>query len=242
MTFDDQKPGTSGLHSDRMSIVEVSVKKDCHFVLVTVAFVTYLEVTGNLNRVAFVASDKKELEKNPAQLKKYILRKLGKVQDEVRAVIENTELDAFISTPVRYRHPWELLWGNISKGGVCVAGDALHPMTPDIGQGGCAALEDGVVLARCLGEALLKNRRQEIRDKDEERKEECKRIEMGLRNYASKRKWRSIDLIITSYVFYLIQEIDGKVMSFLRNKFFSPILPWLLLKKADFDCGKLKSP
>ncbi|PRQ24989.1 putative 6-hydroxynicotinate 3-monooxygenase [Rosa chinensis] len=185
-------------------------------------------------------STEKELEKNPAQLKKYILRKLGKVQDEVRAVIENTELDAFISTPVRYRHPWELLWGNISKGGVCVAGDALHPMTPDIGQGGCAALEDGVVLARCLGEALLKNRRQEIRDKDEERKEECKRIEMGLRNYASKRKWRSIDLIITSYVFYLIQEIDGKVMSFLRNKFFSPILPWLLLKKADFDCWGLE--
>ncbi|XP_062024697.1 monooxygenase 3-like [Rosa rugosa] len=188
------------------------------------------------------SSQEKELEKNPAQLKKYILPKLGKVQDEIRAVIENTELDAFVSSPVRYRHPWELLWGNISKGGVCVAGDALHPMTPDIGQGGCAALEDGVVLARCLGEALLKNWRQEIRDKDEERKEECKRIEMGLRNYASERKWRSIDLIITSYVFYLIQEIDGKIISFLRNKFFSPILPGLLLKKADFDCGKLKSP
>ncbi|CAL2279704.1 unnamed protein product [Prunus armeniaca] len=78
---------------------------------------------------------------------------------QVRAVIENTELDAFISSPLRYRHPWELLWGNISKGNVCVAGDALHPMTPDIGQGSCSALEDGVVLARCLGEALLKSSR-----------------------------------------------------------------------------------
>lgn len=109
--------------------------------------------------IVYTSCLEKQLEKSPAQLKQYILSKLGKVQDEVRAVIENTELDAFTSSPLRYGHPWELLWGNISKVNVCVAGDALHPMTPDIGQGGCAALEDGVVLARCLGEALLKNRR-----------------------------------------------------------------------------------
>jgi 2-polyprenyl-6-methoxyphenol hydroxylase-like FAD-dependent oxidoreductase len=31
---------------------------------------------------------------------------------------------------------------------VTVCGDALHPMTPNLGQGGCSALEDAVVLAR----------------------------------------------------------------------------------------------
>ncbi|XP_004290734.1 PREDICTED: zeaxanthin epoxidase, chloroplastic-like [Fragaria vesca subsp. vesca] len=187
------------------------------------------------------SSQERELEKNPVQLKQYMLTKLGKVPDEVRAVMENTVLDAFISSPLRYRHPWEILWGNISKGNVCVAGDALHPMTPDLGQGGCAALEDGVVLARCLGEALLKNRRQEIRNESEEGKDEYKRIEIGLNKYASERKWRSFDLISTAYVVGSIQEADGKIMTFLRDKFFSPILAGLLLKKADYDCGNLRS-
>lgn len=29
-------------------------------------------------------------------------------------------------------------------------GDAAHPMTPDLGQGACQAIEDAVVLAGCL--------------------------------------------------------------------------------------------
>ena len=31
-------------------------------------------------------------------------------------------------------------------------GDAAHPMTPNLGQGACQAIEDAVVLARCLDE------------------------------------------------------------------------------------------
>ncbi|KAM5562584.1 monooxygenase 3-like [Rosa sericea] len=190
----------------------------------------------------YPSSQEEKLNKNPAQLKQYMLNKLGKVSDEVRAVVENTDLDAFRSSPVTYRHPWELLWGNISKGNVCVAGDALHPMVPDIGQGGCAAIEDGVVLARCLGEALLKNQEQDNKDKGEEGKEKYKRIEMGLNKYASERKWRSIDLTSIANVVSYIQEADGKIIAFLRGKFFAPILTRLLFKKADYDCGKLRSP
>lgn len=183
----------------------------------------------------------KELEGNPAKMKEYVMGKLGKVPEQVRHVIERTETNAFLSYPLRYRHPWEVLSGNISKGNVCVAGDALHPMTPDLGQGGCAALEDGVVLARCLGEALLKSKGQEGQVISEE-KEEYMNIEMGLKKYASERRWRSFDLIATAYGVGFIQESDGKVISFLRDKFFAPILAGLLLKKADFDCGKLSIP
>ncbi|KAM1382704.1 hypothetical protein ACFX2F_035138 [Malus domestica] len=188
-------------------------------------------------------SQEKELEENPGQLKQYMLSKLGKIPDKVKAVVENTELDAFVSSPLRYRRPWEILWGNISKGNVCVAGDALHPMTPDIGQGGCAALEDGVVLARCLGEALLKSSRHETKDKaGEEGKEEYERIETGLKKYATERRWRSFDLISTALVVGFFQESDGKIMNFLRDKYLAPILAGLLLKKSDFDCGKLSIP
>ncbi|GFY89841.1 FAD/NAD(P)-binding oxidoreductase family protein [Actinidia rufa] len=99
----------------------------------------------------------KEVEENPVKMKEFAPSKLGNVPEQVKAVVEITELDSIICSPLRFRHPWELLWGNISKGSVCVAGDVLHSMTPGIGQGGCAALEGGGVLAQCLGKLLRKN-------------------------------------------------------------------------------------
>ncbi|KAF5449006.1 hypothetical protein F2P56_029495 [Juglans regia] len=188
------------------------------------------------------SSQDKEIEDNPARMKQFVLGKLEKVPDEIRNVIENTELDGMTSSALRYRHPWELFWGNVSKGNVCVAGDALHPMTPDLGQGGCSALEDGVVLARCLGQALLKKPSGDQRKDKTERErdhDEYKRIELGLKKYAKERKWRSINLITTAYIIGYIQDGSGKARSFLRDKILARFLAGLLLKRADFDCGKL---
>jgi 2-polyprenyl-6-methoxyphenol hydroxylase-like FAD-dependent oxidoreductase len=112
-----------------------------------------------------------------------------------------------------------------------VAGDALHPMTPNIGQGGCVALE----VARCLAEVFLK---EPSGEKLAER-EEYKRIEMGLKKYDKERRWRSIELITTSYIVGFIQQSDGKVMTFLRDKLLAVLLAGLLVKKSCFDCGKL---
>ncbi|EEF41135.1 monoxygenase, putative [Ricinus communis] len=79
---------------------------------------------------------------------------LDKMKETVLSKLENG-VNPLLKTVIEtLKYPLELLWGNISKGNVCVAGDALHPMTPDIGQGGCSSLEDGLVLARCLAEAL----------------------------------------------------------------------------------------
>ncbi|KAF3434760.1 hypothetical protein FNV43_RR21845 [Rhamnella rubrinervis] len=139
--------------------------------------------------------------------------------EKVRSVIENTKLEAFSSSPLRYRPSLELLSGNINKGDVCVTGDALHPMAPDIGQGGCYAFEDSVVLARCLGDALLEMNQNSI-----ETREEYKKIEMGLKKYAKERRRRSFDLTSTANVVGSIQKSHGKVISFLREKFSASIL------------------
>ncbi|CAK9316001.1 unnamed protein product [Citrullus colocynthis] len=175
-----------------------------------------------------------EIEENPLRLKQHILSKLGKVPDGIRAVVEDTEVDSFVSLPLRYRHPWDLVWNNFCRGNVSIAGDALHSMTPDLGQGGCSALEDGVILARCLAEAIWRNPKEEV-----DEKEEYKRIEKGLEKYAKERRWRSIKLITASYVVGAIQESKGQVMNYLRDNIFADFLVGLLMKISDFDCGTI---
>lgn len=177
----------------------------------------------------------KEMGDDPAQMKQFVLSKLGKVPDQVKAVVENTHLQSIISSPLVFRYPWEVLWGNICKGNACLVGDALHPMTPDLGQGGCCALEDAVVLARCLGTALMKKSVEGAKEEEQDHGV----IESGLKKYAKERKWRGFDLISTGYVMGYIQEGNMGVMRFLRDKFLASFLAGLLLKKADFDCGKL---
>ncbi|KAK7838698.1 monooxygenase 3 [Quercus suber] len=74
-------------------------------------------------------------------------------------------------------------------------------MTPNIGQGACSALEDGIVLARCLARALLtKEQSGESKEKVDSESEQFKKIEMRLKNYAKERRWRRIVLITTTYV------------------------------------------
>ncbi|KDO68119.1 hypothetical protein CISIN_1g015331mg [Citrus sinensis] len=177
----------------------------------------------------------KELEGNPDKTKQFVLSKCHDLPEQVKAIVENTPLDSILVSPLRYRYPWEVLWGNISKGNVCVAGDAFHPMTPDIGQGGCAALEDGIILARCIAEASTEKPSGVTKDKAGEDKEEFKRNEIGLKRYATERRWRSCELISMAY----IVGYDGKIINFLRDKIFSVLLGRLMMKILEFDCGKL---
>jgi 2-polyprenyl-6-methoxyphenol hydroxylase-like FAD-dependent oxidoreductase len=46
-----------------------------------------------------------------------------------------------------YDRPPVSKWG---EGSLTLLGDAAHPMTPNLGQGGCMAIEDAMVLASCL--------------------------------------------------------------------------------------------
>ncbi|XP_028799244.1 monooxygenase 2-like [Neltuma alba] len=184
----------------------------------------------------------KKLQEDPAKMKQFVLEKLKNIPSEARNFIENTDLDDILSSPLRYRHPWELVFGNINKSNVCVAGDAFHPMTPDLGQGGCCALEDGVVLARCLGEVFCTKSGGDNRNKNGEQEEEqYKRIEASLKKYADERRWRSANIIFAAYMSGIIQQGKSKLVSFCRDKFLAAYLAGFLLKAADFDCGKLSS-
>ncbi|KAD2804593.1 hypothetical protein R6Q59_029951 [Mikania micrantha] len=179
-----------------------------------------------------IPSYEEDWQVNPTKMKQFVLSTINKMSQKAQDVVEKTSLSSISYSPLKFRLPWNVLFGNIVKDNVCVAGDALHPMTPDIGQGGCSSLEDAVVLGRCLGEALLKKAND---DEDDE----FERIKKGLENYGKQRRWRSFRLVSVSYCVGHMQESKGKLISFLRKVWFSNYTSNAFLKMADFDCGNL---
>jgi 2-polyprenyl-6-methoxyphenol hydroxylase-like FAD-dependent oxidoreductase len=75
-----------------------------------------------------------------------LLGRLAGWHDPIRSFIERTPAPAIVRNDILDRPPI----GRWVYGRVALLGDAAHPMTPNMGQGGCQAVEDAVVLARCL--------------------------------------------------------------------------------------------
>ena len=97
----------------------------------------------------------------------------------------------------------------------------------DLAQGACIALEDAVVLARCLGDAMA-------RDGDG-----TETIEAALRRYAGIRRWRSAQVIAASYMVGRVQQSDHAVVRFARDRLLFGMLAKGLLIMPDYDCGTL---
>ena len=64
----------------------------------------------------------------------------------VLELIEGTPKTSILKTRALDREPVKN-WGS---GRMTLLGDAIHPTTPNLGQGGCLAMEDALVLARCF--------------------------------------------------------------------------------------------
>uniref|UniRef100_A0A0D9Z286 FAD-binding domain-containing protein n=1 Tax=Oryza glumipatula TaxID=40148 RepID=A0A0D9Z286_9ORYZ len=166
------------------------------------------------NYTWYPSPDDGDAEESVAKMRSYVLAKAAR-----------------IPAPLRFRSPLALVRGSISRGNVCVAGDAFHPTTPELGQGGCAALEDGVVLARRLSEAFLAD--------GAEHDPGYEAVTAALEKYAEERRWRGIRLITAAYVVGFIQQSTNPVIKFLREKFLSGLLAKTMIAMADYDCGKL---
>jgi 2-polyprenyl-6-methoxyphenol hydroxylase-like FAD-dependent oxidoreductase len=61
-------------------------------------------------------------------------------------LIEATPPTSILTTTACDRHA-NKMWG---RGRMTLLGDAIHPTTPNLGQGGCLAMEDAMLLARCF--------------------------------------------------------------------------------------------
>ncbi|CAI5513773.1 unnamed protein product [Closterium sp. Naga37s-1] len=139
-------------------------------------------------------------------------------------------------------------WG---RGAVTLAGDAAHPMTPNLGQGACTALEDAVILARCLWEASEPDERhgkgsggvEEGEDgaSVRRRRVESEKVCGALREYERLRGRRVAQLTVRSFGIGWLLQLPQEAVCFARDKVVLPHLfsPSHFLDHALFDCGKL---
>eukprot|EP01018_Ginkgo_biloba_P029757 Gb_17954 [translate_table: standard] len=148
-------------------------------------------------------------------------------------MVQRSGSDTLNMLSLRLRWPWRMFFGTrLWKGTVTAAGDAMHPMIPDLGQGGCASLEDAVVLGRCLAEAL---KRRVERDE-----EEAERIEEALKKYVEERRWRWAWLMGKACFTGFVQQGSWAIVRLLRDKIFLRLRSSeIYFSHAEVDCGGL---
>jgi 2-polyprenyl-6-methoxyphenol hydroxylase-like FAD-dependent oxidoreductase len=133
-------------------------------------------------------------EQDPAGERKSRLSRLFQGwREPIEALIEATDEEAILRNDIFDRKPVRH-WGT---GRVTLLGDAAHPPTPNLGQGACQALEDALVLARCLRE-----QREPV---------------MALRAYEARRMKRSATIIEQSSLVGRIGQWDYPLLCSLRD-------------------------
>jgi salicylate hydroxylase len=96
---------------------------------------------------------------------------------DARALID--ACDSVLKTAMYERDPLPT-W---VAGGVALLGDACHPMLPFMAQGACTAIEDAVILARCVSESGVEPAAA-LRRYEHLRKERTARIQLASRGNA----------------------------------------------------------
>ncbi|HYL84941.1 MAG TPA: FAD-dependent monooxygenase [Candidatus Angelobacter sp.] len=129
----------------------------------------------------------------PGQAKQNLLRLFRGWHDPVEALIQATDESAILRNDIYDRDPLPR-W---SENRVTLLGDAAHPMTPNLGQGGCQAIEDAVVLAACLANSH--------------------QVDSALRRYQDRRIPRTSAIVLQSRRIGEIGQWENLLLCFLRN-------------------------
>jgi len=140
------------------------------------------------------------------------------------AIIESTPPGAVLRTSIGDRVPRAL--GNWGRGRVTLVGDAAHPMTPNLGQGGAAAMEDALVLGARLAAAV---------DGGEQAKGGG--LPQALRTYEKERGARVAYLTVKSGIFGLLLQIPFAPVTFVRDNLALPLVfkPRSFLSHTKFE-------
>ena len=107
-----------------------------------------------------------------------------------------------------------------TEGCVTLLGDAIHPLTPNLGQGGCLAIEDAAVLARCL--------KQFVSNAQNENRSEA--IRTALRHFESLRYSRSATVARFSRLYGVVGQWENQTAVRMRGWLHS-IVPAALVQR-----------
>ncbi|XP_040382094.1 monooxygenase 2-like [Oryza brachyantha] len=170
---------------------------------------------------------------DPAALKREALDLVRGWPEDLVAVMRDTPEDAVVRTPLVDRWLWPGLAPAASRGGVVLAGDAWHPMTPNLGQGACCALEDAVVLARRLAAAAGAAGSAAGASYGE-----------AMREYERERWWRVFPLTARAGLVGALVQWGNPAVCAARDGVVIPRLVRLgpFLEHTNFDCGLLEPP
>jgi len=147
------------------------------------------------NRVYWYATDNvpEGQREPPLETKAGLTRLFADWHEPIPELIRSTGEDAILRNDIYDRDPA----GRWGSGRVTLLGDAAHPMTPNLGQGACQAIEDALVLAcRLAGGG---------------------NVETSLRQYESERKARTGFIVKASRRVGELFQIESRPFCELRN-------------------------
>ena len=146
---------------------------------------------------------------DPPQVEKsLLLRVFSDWHDPIPELVAATPPDAIIRTCL-YDRPAP---ARSSVGRIALAGDAAHPMLPNLGQGACQAIEDAVV----LGEELA-----------------APDVVAALRRYDARRAVHTADVVKASRQMSRVAHLRSPVAAWLRNALLRASPPSAALRRMD---------
>jgi 2-polyprenyl-6-methoxyphenol hydroxylase-like FAD-dependent oxidoreductase len=141
--------------------------------------------------------------------KPHLLRHYREWPAPIPAVIAATEASRILRADSSDRPPVRR-WG---EGRVTLLGDAAHPMTFNLGQGACQAIEDSVVLGKCLGQAGD--------------------LAAALRDYEARRFARTAAMVVNSRHLGRLGRLEHPVLCRLRDRLIGITYQGLGLKQHE---------
>jgi 2-polyprenyl-6-methoxyphenol hydroxylase-like FAD-dependent oxidoreductase len=141
----------------------------------------------------FAVDDAPEGGKDQGGARQHLLRLFEGWHDPIRSLLEATPEESILRTDIQDRDPVRV-WG---EGRVTLLGDAAHPMTPNMGQGACQAVEDAVVLADEVARA--------------------EKLEASFRRYEARRQGRTAAVVVQSRRFGEIAQWSNPLARWFRN-------------------------
>jgi len=130
---------------------------------------------------------------SPQRTKQKLLESFRGWHEPIEELIGATDESAILRNDIFDRDPLSR-W---SENRVTLLGDAAHPMTPNLGQGACQAMEDAVVLAACLGLSSS--------------------VDSALRAYEQRRIPRTSRIVMASRLIGQLAQWENPVLCFVRN-------------------------